>query len=216
MNEDYKIEDIVQTVKTCLFSMHSAMCLCCCYKNNEAVNKQINNNISGIAVNEYILPKETQEYALQNVSLERFVISSSLRGVFSAMYEGLKNNAIFKRQIESILIENYSNFFALINLLRNFYSHELTWSKAGEIIIKPNDFEGFVRYRNTQDLSKLIRIDIKYKDILPSGVPVSDDYGIKFELHIGNLKEQIKLHDIFPMDVQFKLAELCHNLCNMM
>lgn len=209
--DTYKEEDIIQTIKTSLLSMYSAMSLCIYYNNNKSSIKQ---NIKDIQISEYTLARPVQEYALDNVSLERFAISSSLRGVFSAMYEGLKNNANFKSKIESKLSNNYEDFFALINLLRNFYSHELTWMNDGKIILKINDFRSFISYRKRNNLAEILSINIEYKDIFPQKIRIPDNNGIKFELDTNNLKEGVELGSIFSIDIQFKLAELCYDLCN--
>ena len=41
-----------------------------------------------------------QQHSLNNTSFEKFVVSSALRGVFSGMYEGLKNNEDVKNKVK--------------------------------------------------------------------------------------------------------------------
>ncbi len=207
----YKVDDITQTIHTAFLSLHAGMALSAYYKFNIP---EVKNGLKDIKIDKYLLPQNVQIYALENKSIERFVVSSSMRSVFSAMYEGLKNNEEFRDEIKAKLVKEYENFFALINLFRNLYSHEFTWINYGTIVVKPKDIQGIINYRKKEKLSTLLSINILYKEIFNSALPSPRNYGFKFSLNLENLAEGVKLTDIISIYNQIMLAEFCHNLCN--
>lgn len=214
MHEPYKIEDIIATVKNSYLALCSSLALAL-YKNR--FREEIYKNLSDIILSEkgssYIISKEAQLYSLNSISFENFVISSALRSVFSGMYEGLKENEYFKNKIKIKLSNQYDDFYALVNLLRNLYSHEITWSDHNAIILKNADFRKFKLYRQKKNLPEKISIKIFYKDILPAEIKSPYNYYVEIHLDTNLLNEGTNLSSIFNQRSQIMLAELCYNLC---
>lgn len=160
----------------------------------------------------YYIPKKLQLHALQRNPLDRFSISCGFRGVFSAMYEVMKNNNTFKYKVNTILGDGNVSFFSLINLLRNVYSHEITWATSGEIILKKQDYQDFIKCRKKKRIPLIVSLDIKYSQILPE-LPFPDGYGIRVEVNLDRLRAGDKLTSVISLYDQHMIAELCFNLC---
>lgn len=210
MNKPYNSKEVISSIQDSYLSMCSALAFDC-YMNKDGAC--IYNSLTDIEVDSYLLSKELQKISLSKAPLARFAISSAMRGVFSAMYEGLNNNVDFRDKIKDILYLQYDNFFALVNLLRNLYSHEITWTNSGSIILKKSDFTGFMNWRNKKKLPKEITLNVCCRDIFPAIKP-PENRRVQILLDTYLLKEGEKLANVLTQFDQFMLAELCFNLCN--
>lgn len=212
MNQNqYKTDDIIESIQNAALSLSAGMSLTAVYKHSQA---DIENEMKDIDIDGYILSVPIQKHALQNKSIERFLVFSSFRSVFSTMYEGLKNNQEFKNHIKSKISENYDDFYVLINLLRNIYSHEFTSASYGSVVIKTKDYEDMLKYRRKEQLSNILSLNIAYIDFLPNDAEFPSDYKITFSLDLQKIQNGIKLVEVMPIYQQLMLSELCHNLCN--
>lgn len=211
-NEPYNIDLIIESIQTSFLSLAAGLGLCNYYHRNASF---IEEDLRDIEVDKYRLSQEIQLIALRRKASERFIISASLRAVFSAMYEGIKNNYDFSEKIKFILGEcNYHSFNPLIRFMRNLYSHEFTWMNSGDIILKAKDYSKMISYRKKRNLPLVLSIDVKYKDLANIKMPILENYRCQFSLDMNELKEGIRLTDVMPLYNQFMLAELCHNICN--
>jgi hypothetical protein len=146
-------------------------------------------NLKDIGISNYIMTKEVQEQALKKVSFERVAISGALRGIYISMNEVLQKNPIFYGEISKLLKENCETFSDLIRLLRNAYSHEITWISRGDVILKEEDFKGFISYRKKSEKSMVLSLTILYADLMPD-VPIPrKNYGIHLSVSLENLQE---------------------------
>ena len=209
MQESKSYKDIIETIEKSFLSLSSSFALVRYYTHNTST---VNDKLSNIEISKYRLSKKNQLFALENSNLERFLISSSLRGVFSGTYEGLNNNKTFSGKYKDILARDYDNFFSLVNLLRNLYSHELTWINHGSIVLKDSDFNGWVNYRKKKELPNKIEFNVNYSKLLPH-LSCPKDYGFEIELNTDNLSSGTSIEQIIELYKQFMLSELSYNIC---
>lgn len=213
MDSNYKEADLFESVESSFLSIIAAAALSLyMYRFGES---HVYPNLDNIKSHGHYFPKELQLEALQKTPLFRLCISYGLRGVFSAMYEVMKNSNTFKEKVKSALGDDYESFYSVVNLLRNVFSHEITWAKNAEIILKKNDYEGFVDYRKKKGMPLIISLDIKYSKILPDS-QFPKEYGIKVDVDLTRLAEGDKLSSVIGLYDQQTIAELCFNLCKLL
>ena len=153
----------------------------------------VSSNLEPIRIGNYIFTKEVQAHALITGKIERIVIAGALRGIFLSMNEGLHNDFDFCGQVTAILKDNFESFADLIRLLRNVYSHEITWASRGDLILKRKDFERYISYRINHGKPMCISFGIAYADVMPN-VPTPKDYGIHLQVSLEDLQEGEKTY----------------------
>lgn len=206
----YKEKDLLESVEHGHLSMVSALALGLYI--NRFGESHVFSNLTDIELSGYRIPKEVQLHALRKNLLTRFSISSALRSVFSAMYEVMNHNDAFNKKIKSLLHNNYESFYSLITLLRNVYSHEITWAANAEILLKKTDFNRFLEYRIKKGKPSSISIYVDYSKILPD-VKAPHGYGINLTVDLNKLADGEKLSSVISLYHQQIIAELCFNLC---
>lgn len=214
MNNYYREEYLFESVECSFLSIISASALDLYL--HRFGKSHVYPNLTDIKLSSgHYFSKELQLDALQKNALLRLSISCGLRGVFSAMYEVMKNNNTFKDRVNAILGDDKESFFSLVNLLRNVYSHEITWATSGAILLKKDDYEGFVKYREKKGIPLIVSLDIKYSKILPDST-FPDGYGIKVDVYLDRLVEGRELTSVISLYDQQMIAELCFNLCKLL
>jgi hypothetical protein len=213
--EKYRIEDLFQTIENNFLFLVSCMSFGSYF--HHFGQSHVLPNLKDIFLKDisrsgYFIPRAIQEHALRKGKFERIGISAAMRAIFAAMNEVLQNNPDFCDQLTTVLKENNEAFGDLIRLLRNVYSHEITWASTGEVVLKNQDFKGFIAYRERNRKSMSISFDISYADVMRD-VPVREGYGIHFQLSLGDLQEGKTLSSIINLTNQLLMAELCFNLC---
>jgi hypothetical protein len=212
MRDSYKVGDIINTVQSSYLSMVAILTMGV-YLHRFGESHVIPNLTNIQLGSNYFISKDVQKWALKKKLLENFALLAPLRGVFSAMYEGMKNNVQFENAIKSVLGAEYEPFFGLVNLLRNVYAHELTGAAHSDIMLKKKDFEGFVRYRQDRGMPMEISLNVKYCDICPAWANPPEGYGVNLKVSLLDLAEGKPLSSVISKREQQMLAELCLNLC---
>ena len=210
MTRKYQEEDLFATVKTSWLSMIALMAL----HNHLHVygEKCVFPQLQPIKIGDYYIDPAVQEHALKLKEVSRFIAAAGFRGVFSAMYEGLKNNPTFSRTVKNSLQNNYEDFYDLVNLFRNLYSHEITWSAKGDIILKEEDYERLKQSRARHQRPPVISFSVLFRDVIPE-ITWPPEYGIKLRLDTNDLEEGKTLGSLVTIFDQQILAEFCYNFC---
>lgn len=211
MSNHYKEEDLFESVKCSYLSMVSAFALGAHL--TKFGESHVFPNLTDIKLSHgYQISKEVQQHALSRNHLTRFSISCALRGVFSAMYEVMKHNDLFKSKIALLLHDNDESFFSIVNLLRNVYSHEISWAANADILLKAADYNDFLKRRRKSKKPLSISIIVDYSQIIPDAkAPLG--YSVNVTVDLTMLADGEKLSSVIALYHQQMIAELCFNLC---
>ena len=211
MNSQYKVEYLLESVVSSYLSMVSALAL---DLHLNRFKESVLQNLTDIKLsNDYQIPKKVQLYALDRKCFPRFSISCALRGVFSAIYEGMKHNDVFKNKITSLLNDNDESFFSIVTLLRNVYSHEISWAVNGEILLKKTDYDIFIKQRQKKGKPLSISINVDYSQIFPD-VNAPHGYSLNVTVDLTKLADGEKLSSVISLYHQQMIADLCFNVCS--
>lgn len=210
METKYKSEDLFESVESSFLFM--ASCLSFGSHFQRFGQSHVLPNLKNISMSDYFIAKEVQAHALKKGKLERVAISAALRGIFGSMNEVLKNNPTFRGKVDNILKESFRSFSDLIRLLRNVHSHDITWAATGDIVLKKEDIEGFIKYRKANGRPLIISFEFSYVEAFPE-LLVPQGYGLKLHVSLTELKEGKELSTIISLYSQLMLAELCYNMC---
>jgi hypothetical protein len=210
MEIKYKTKDLIQSIQ----SSFSFMISCLSFANyfHRLGKTHVLPNLKDLLIDDYFISREAQKRALTEGKFARIAMSAALRSVFISMNEVLQKNPQFQALLADVLEENLESFSDLIKLLRNAYSHEITWASTGDIILKNEDFTAFMNFRKSQAKPSTLSIDFLYSDKFP-GFPAPPEYGLKLRVPLENLREGENLSSIISLHHQFMIAELCYNMC---